>query len=242
MDRLEDTILITGISVPTILAIWVAQSSSRAGRRIGFPGLPGPITNIQQTAINQGDTSVSGIDFNVMAIAKTDYGLFNVNLMRRTTPSTTSRCLTARSSKRQVPWPLDTPTAGPIPKWKTYLTLNWQYGRGEPRSRIAIKRAIEIPMATRQRMFRVTRCCSRTVSSYTWDLQGSWSGYQGLTAIVGVRNLFDKKPPYTNAASSTRQFQAGYATFRTSTCMISSCTHGLCTTSNRSVQADLMSG
>jgi iron complex outermembrane receptor protein len=49
------------------------------------------------------------------------------------------------------------------------------------------------------------------VSSYqTWDLQGSWAGYKGLVLTLGVRNLFDEDPPYSNVGAAGLQFQAGY--------------------------------
>ena len=103
-------------------------------------------------------------------------------------------------------------TGGPIPKWKTYLTLNWQYG---PWGATLANRYQKGYRDTDGNASAVVPgdplYAPHMVSSYTtWDLQGSWSGYQGLTAIVGIRNLFDKKPPYTNASTSTGQFQAGY--------------------------------
>ena len=46
------------------------------------------------------------------------------------------------------------------------------------------------------------------VGSYTlWDLFGTWSPMKNLTIGAGVRNLFDKDPPYSN---QTQTFQAGY--------------------------------
>ena len=212
---IEDTILITGISVPTILADLGRFGSlvTRGPADPAFPGLPGPITNIQQTAINQGDTSVSGIDFNASwRSPKSDYGLFNVSLNATYYTKYDITLPDGTVVEAAGTLAVDTPTAGPIPKWKTYLTLNWQYG---PWGATLANRY--------QKGYRDTDGNAAAVvpgdplyephmvSSYTtWDLQGSWSGYQGLTAIVGIRNLFDKKPPYTNAASSTGQFQSGY--------------------------------
>ena len=238
---IEDTILITGISVPTILADLGRFGSlvTRGPADPAFPGLPGPITNIQQTAINQGDTSVSGIDFNASwRSPKTDYGLFNVSLNATYYTKYDITLPDGTVVEAAGTLAVDTPTAGPIPKWKTYLTLNWQYG---PWAATLANRY--------QKGYRDTDGNAAAVvpgdplyephmvSSYTtWDLQGSWSGYQGLTAILGVRNLFTRSRP-----TRTRLRRPGSSrpatTFRTSTCMISSCTHGLCTTSNRSVQS-----
>jgi iron complex outermembrane receptor protein len=41
----------------------------------------------------------------------------------------------------------------------------------------------------------------------TWDLYGSWSPNKQLTLTLGVKNLFDKKPPATEQAAT---FQVGY--------------------------------
>jgi len=41
----------------------------------------------------------------------------------------------------------------------------------------------------------------------TWDLYGSWSPDKKLTITAGVKNLFDKRPPHSEQAST---FQVGY--------------------------------
>ncbi len=43
----------------------------------------------------------------------------------------------------------------------------------------------------------------------TYDLQTVYSGIKNLTLTLGVRNLFDEDPPYTNAGGQV-YFQAGY--------------------------------
>ena len=49
---------------------------------------------------------------------------------------------------------------------------------------------------------------ARRVSAYqTVDLQGSYSGLKNLRLTLGVRNVLDRDPPYTNQGFS---FQAGY--------------------------------
>ena len=51
----------------------------------------------------------------------------------------------------------------------------------------------------------------REVSAYdTIDAQASYVGLQSFNFTVGVRNLFDKVPPYANYASSTNNFVGGY--------------------------------
>ena len=46
------------------------------------------------------------------------------------------------------------------------------------------------------------------VGSYTtWDLYGSWSPLKSINLLVGVRNVFDRNPPFSNQA---RTFQTGF--------------------------------
>ncbi len=41
-----------------------------------------------------------------------------------------------------------------------------------------------------------------------WDVQGSYTGFKDLTLTLGVKNLFDTNPPFTNSVGLT--FQVGY--------------------------------
>jgi iron complex outermembrane receptor protein len=38
-------------------------------------------------------------------------------------------------------------------------------------------------------------------------LFGTWTGLKGLTITAGIRNLFDRDPPFSNQATT---FQRGY--------------------------------
>lgn len=49
------------------------------------------------------------------------------------------------------------------------------------------------------------------MSAYdTVDAQAGYTGVKSFTFTVGVRNLFDRVPPYANYASSTNNFVGGY--------------------------------
>jgi iron complex outermembrane recepter protein len=50
----------------------------------------------------------------------------------------------------------------------------------------------------------------RQVGAYeTWDVQGSYAGIKDLKLTAGIKNLFNRTPPYTNAGGAAF-FQAGY--------------------------------
>ena len=44
-------------------------------------------------------------------------------------------------------------------------------------------------------------------SSDTWDLSGTWSGVKGLSMTLGLINMFNQKPPFSNQSDA---FQVGY--------------------------------
>jgi len=46
------------------------------------------------------------------------------------------------------------------------------------------------------------------VGSYTtWDLYGSWSPIKSLNVLLGIRNILDRDPPFSNQGKT---FQNGY--------------------------------
>ena len=47
----------------------------------------------------------------------------------------------------------------------------------------------------------------RVGSLTTWDAQGSYTGFKNFTLTLGVKNLMDTNPPFTN---SDLTFQSGY--------------------------------
>jgi iron complex outermembrane receptor protein len=52
---------------------------------------------------------------------------------------------------------------------------------------------------------------SRYVSAYdTFDVQGSYKGLRNFDLTLGVKNLFNQNPPYTNYGSTTNNFVGGY--------------------------------
>lgn len=44
-------------------------------------------------------------------------------------------------------------------------------------------------------------------SNTTWNIYGSWKPMKPLTVVLGIRNLFNKEPPFSN---QTLNWQAGY--------------------------------
>ncbi len=85
---------------------------------------------------------------------------------------------------------------GAIPRWRHFITLDWRNGPWG---------------ATLGQNFQlgyVDASGARRVASYeTWDLQGTWAGWRGLTVTLGIRNVLDRDPP---ASDQGQTFQIGY--------------------------------
>ena len=54
---------------------------------------------------------------------------------------------------------------------------------------------------------------TRKVPSHTEvDFQGQWRGFENLTLTLGVRNVFDREPPFSNTNASNNAYtQMGFA-------------------------------
>jgi iron complex outermembrane receptor protein len=85
--------------------------------------------------------------------------------------------------------------AGPIFRWQHNLTTNWTYEQLSMGAAVHYKSGyVDFNPANRVSAFTTT------------DLFGSWSPVKGASLVVGVRNVFDRDPPFTN---QTDLFQAG---------------------------------
>ena len=98
---------------------------------------------------------------------------------------------------------------GVVPRWKHYLALDWTYGPWEA--------VLAHNFQTHYQDIAGTfedptdpNFHAREVASYsTFDIQGAYTGFKNLKLTLGVKNLTDRDPPYTNAGGQN-YFQAGY--------------------------------
>lgn len=79
--------------------------------------------------------------------------------------------------------------SGPVFRWQHNLTTNWSYnefGAG-------------VTMRYKSGYADFDPSSHARVPSYTtFDLFGSWAPRKDLSLVLGVRNLFDREPPFTN--------------------------------------------
>jgi iron complex outermembrane receptor protein len=156
-----------------------------------YPTLPGPVTTIIDINQNYGTLKTSGVDFSVRAQAQMG-ALGNLSFAFDGTY--------VYQFEDQLPgfpatsWLGVNGAYGPIPRWRQYGQLNWQYG---PWS------------ATISQSFQAGVIDGRPdpeghprhMGSYTqWDLQGVYTGLANTSIALGVRNFFNTDPPFSNSA------------------------------------------
>ena len=201
---LKDTIS-QGLPQAFILAHQDKYSSflTRGAVNPATPGLPGPIVSINQTNINTGESKLAGIDVDFKwRIGAGDLGKFII----------------AFNGTYFIKYDIQNPdgsfsptvgnleqstTGGVIPRVKTYQSATWSSGPWDLTAAMNWQSSYwDVPGS------REDPVVPRHVGAYeTFDLQGSYSGVKNLRVTLGVKNLLDRIPPYSNQGFS---FQSGY--------------------------------
>jgi len=165
------------------------------------PTLPGPITQIQQTNINLGEIKVAGVEVDVK---------FNTALAGGKVTASFSGTYFSKYDVQNVDGSFsggldttNTATGGIVPRWKHYASIDytagpWGFTLGQSwqKSYNDIAPTGGTPL--------------RRAGSYElYDLQARYTGLKNLELRAGIRNLFDRDPPYSNAGGQT-SFQGGY--------------------------------
>ena len=168
------------------------------------PNLPGPIQTIVVVNQNLGNLRTSGIDV-------------DVNLRGQAT--STGRFSFALNGTYVIDWKMqpdgltyvsavgrnDLAVPGPRPRWKHYAALGWDYGPWSATLGETYQSGYE---DTNSFDPDLPAPPPRRVSSYeVWDLQGRYTGLTNMTIVLGIKNLMDRAPPFTNQPFS---FQVGY--------------------------------
>jgi iron complex outermembrane receptor protein len=166
-----------------------------------FPGLPGPIIQINQTNINLGESKVGGVDLDFKFVQPLGAGRLTASLAGTyfTKFDVQNPDGTFASGLDQV----NTATGGLVPRWKHYASIDYSTGPwGFTLGQSWQKGYDDIPPTGGTPL--------RRVGVYElYDFQARYSGFKNLELRAGIRNLLDKDPPYSNAGGQT-SFQGGY--------------------------------
>jgi iron complex outermembrane receptor protein len=164
--------------------------------------LPGPITQVIEVTENLGDLRTSGIDVDLTLRAPTtSLGRvgFNVNgtYINEWEQQLDGVHYVAAVGRSVV---------GAVPRWRHHATLHWNRGPWTATlAQVYSSGYTEInPNPPRN---------ERKVGTYdVWSLQGTYSGLKNTVLTVGIKNLFDRAPPFSNqTAQGLVMFDPRYA-------------------------------
>jgi iron complex outermembrane recepter protein len=166
-----------------------------------FPNLPGPIIQINQTNINQGQTKVAGVDLDFKFAQPLGGGRLSASLA-----GTYFSKFDTQNPDGSFSNGLDstnTATGGIVPRWKHYASIDFTTGPwGVTLGQSWQKGYNDLPPTSGTPL--------RRVGAYElYDVQTRYTGIKNLELRAGIRNLLDKDPPYSNAGGQT-SFQGGY--------------------------------
>jgi iron complex outermembrane receptor protein len=179
---------------------------TRGAPTTNCPGCPGPVLSIDQRNLNLGETNVDGVDadlryrLSMERMGTLTFGLVGTYFTKYEIQQTDGSFLSVVSTVS----PIVNGAGGVIPRWHHYLSLGWNIGPWE--AVVAQNFQTKYTDLTGN----IAGAPEHEVGSYqTFDLQASYSGIQNLKIAVGLKNAFDRDPPYTNVGGSN-YFQAGY--------------------------------
>ncbi len=166
-----------------------------------FPNIPGPILAVDQRFINLGEEKIRGFDIDMkgnlpptpwgrfdFTYAGTYYQKFDVLQIDGTFGGFVANQLGAS-------------TSGVTPRFKHYATGSWTYGPySATLGHTYVTSYVDVGTDGNDNPRRVGNLS-------LWDLYTSYTGFKNLKLVLGVKNLFDTNPPFTNQQTT---FQVGF--------------------------------
>jgi iron complex outermembrane receptor protein len=159
-------------------------------RSPAVPGspLPGPIERVIEITENLGDLWTSGIDVDLnLRGPATSFGRVSFNLN-----GTYINKWQQQLDGVHYVVAVGRSIVGAVPRWRHYATLYWNYGPWTATLAQAYSSGYTEVNPT-------TPFNERKVGTYDiWNLQGTYSGVENTTVTIGIKNLFDRAPPFSN--------------------------------------------
>jgi iron complex outermembrane receptor protein len=157
-----------------------------------FPDLPGPIQYLFQPTENLGNLRTAGVDVNIAYRgSQTPVGKFSVAL----TGTYVAEWKQQFDGVNYISG-VGRSVGGYIPRWRHYLVLGWASGPwGATLAQTFSSSYIDANLNAAKQ--------ARTVGSYeNWDAQATYGGLPNTALAFGIKNLFDRAPPFSNLQSS----------------------------------------
>jgi iron complex outermembrane receptor protein len=199
-----------GLAATTILGdpVKYAYLIQRGPVDPAFPSLPGPITSIDQTNLNLGASIVSGFDLDLKwRLPASELGRFTISAtgtyFNRFDTENLDGSFTGGVDV------VNTATGGIVPRLKTYVSVDWTQGPWNVNLAQNFQKGYDDIFSSTQDP-TAAGFQPRHVGSYiTYDAQASYTGFKSVRLTLGVRNLLDRDPPYSNVSGRVN-FQGGY--------------------------------
>ncbi|PRC94183.1 TonB-dependent receptor [Solimicrobium silvestre] len=160
----------------------------------------GSLKYVLATNANLGGINTDGIDASMtLRLPKTSLGNFVVNL------DGTYVNQYKYQNEKDGAWTQNVGTYAdnsPVFRWKHTLSLMWT------KNVWSTTLSQQFMTGYHDQNQQVAAQYYQDVSSYSiWNLTGTYSGFKNVTLTAGLKNLFDKNPPFTNQGTT---FQQGY--------------------------------
>ena len=170
-----------------------------------YPTLPGPIEIISTGLVNFGTVRTTGVDLSARyrfpmlpwgQLTFSGQGTYIIKYLQQQ----------VSGNVNMVNHEINTGPFGAIPYWHHYLTLDWNYG---PWSATLTQNFLK---GTYDAFAAPGQSQLRKVGNYdVWNLSASYSGFAGWRLSAGIKNLFDRDPPFTNQTfTASAGAPAGY--------------------------------
>ena len=208
--NLYDTIS-SGIAPPVILADLAKYGGyvTRGPADPAHPDLPGPIISIDQRNINTGESRLAGVDFDTKWRLPLGADAGRVTLALSGTYFAKFDTQNPDGSFTNGVDQQNSATGGVIPRLKTYQSISWSKGSWDSTLALEFQKHYRDIPATDDTTTD-PKYVPRWVSNYAvLDAHVAWTGLANTTIGLGVKNLLDRDPPYSNAGGQT-SFQSGY--------------------------------
>jgi iron complex outermembrane receptor protein len=188
---------INGVTVFANFAHWAPTNIVRGPVDPAFPDLPGPIKEVVLVNQNLGHLRTWGIDVGVKwRGAATPLGRFGFAL----------------DGTYIIEWKLQpdglTYVSGvgrfspllqaPFPRWRHHASLDWDYGPWGT----TLAQTYQSGYGDLNYQLPPEIPANRVSSYEVWDVQARYTGFKNTAIALGVKNLMDRAPPFTNAPNT----------------------------------------
>ena len=204
--------LIQPVSADTVLALCpdgvnglTCSLVRRGPSEPAYPTLPGPIEIISTGLVNFGTVRTTGVDLTARyrfpmlpwgQLTLSGQGTYIIKYLQQQ----------VSGNVNLVNHEINTGPFGAIPYWHHYLTLDWNYG---PWSATLTENFVK---GTYDAFPAPGESQLRKVGNYdVWNLSASYAGFAGWRLSAGIKNLFDRDPPFSNQTfTASNGGAAGY--------------------------------